>query len=174
MERVNVKFEMRAVLFNAIAHLGCGFSEKVKASICVEGIPWSRRWRIFSVITFVLPEPGPARMSWMPQFSKASICLGLRDIREEELLQKGLVLWKITPDNTMSRGILVINQRDQTLYLPIFHEDHEFAYSVLTEAMERWKLRETKSPFNESVDFYAIAGTTERERSKSHHFIGSE
>ena len=74
----------------------------------------------------------------------------------------------------MSRGILVINKRDQTLYLPIFHNDREFAYSVLTETMERWKPRETKSPFKDGVDFYEIADAIGRGRSKSHLFIGPE
>jgi hypothetical protein len=74
----------------------------------------------------------------------------------------------------MWRGILVINTRDQTLYLPIFHDDRDFAYCVLTETMERWKPRETQSPFNDGVDFYEIADAIGREKSKSHIFIGPE
>ena len=74
----------------------------------------------------------------------------------------------------MWRGILVINNRDQIHYLPIFHEDREFAYSVLTEAMDRWKSIERKGSSFDSADFYGIADAIGRERSKSPIFIGPE
>jgi hypothetical protein len=74
----------------------------------------------------------------------------------------------------MSRGILVINKSDHDLYLPIFHDDREFVYSVLMESMERWKPREAKLHFHESLDFYEIADAIGRERTKSHLFIGPE
>lgn len=74
----------------------------------------------------------------------------------------------------MDRGILVINKRDHALYLPIFHEDREFAYSVLTEAMDRWKPKERKGSSFDSVDFYEIADAIGREKSKTPVFIGPE
>ena len=60
------------------------------------------------------------------------------------------------------------------LYLPIFHEDREFVKSVLTDAMDTWKQRENKKPYDYSLAFYEIAAAIGRERTKSHLFIGPE
>jgi len=60
------------------------------------------------------------------------------------------------------------------LYLPIFHEDREFVNSVLTDAMDTWKQRENKKPYDYSLAFYEIAASIGREMTKSHLFIGPE
>jgi hypothetical protein len=45
-------------------------------------------------MTFVLPEPGPARMSWKPsQVLTASVCDGLRGI-EQYLAGKTVILFE--------------------------------------------------------------------------------
>ena len=53
-------------------------SEKVRANMFSGFLPLWMRWRIFSVITRVLPEPGPARMSWTPVAVTALDCEGER------------------------------------------------------------------------------------------------
>ena len=53
------------------------FSEKVRARMDAGSTPLSRRWPTFSVMTRVLPDPGPARISWMPDDLTASAWLGL-------------------------------------------------------------------------------------------------
>jgi hypothetical protein len=53
-------------------------SEKVRARIWFAGILRSVRWRFFSVMTLVLPEPGPVRMSWKPSVATAVCWEGLK------------------------------------------------------------------------------------------------
>ena len=67
-------------LFSSILLLisDAALSEKVRARMFSGFMPWSIKWRIFSVITQVLPEPGPARMSWNPQVFTAVSWEGLR------------------------------------------------------------------------------------------------
>ena len=57
---VFVRFSSRSSISAA------ALSEKVSARIFSGFIPFSNRCRIFSVMTLVLPEPGPARTSWIP------------------------------------------------------------------------------------------------------------
>jgi hypothetical protein len=47
----------------------------------------------YSVMTLVLPEPGPARMNWKPQVVTASVCEGLRGI-EQYLAGKPVMLFE--------------------------------------------------------------------------------
>jgi hypothetical protein len=61
------------------------------------------------------------------------------------------------------------------LYLPILHADRAVAYSILTDAMEQWKLRERKDSSDPKWDFYLIADALGKERlNGSLIFIGIE
>ena len=61
------------------------------------------------------------------------------------------------------------------MYLPIFHADRAVAYSILTDALEQWKLREKKDSSDPRWDFYLIAEALGRERLNGHLiFIGVE
>jgi hypothetical protein len=66
VEGVDFSIEVGSLLVLSLIP-AAAFSEKVRARICSGGVPLSMRWRIFSVMTLVLPEPGPARTSWRPQ-----------------------------------------------------------------------------------------------------------
>ena len=78
-------------------------------------------------------------------------------------------------------GLLFINSGIQDLYLPIFHNDRNFALSVLTDAMKIWSSKEREIPLfpscafqKSSCEFYEIADDLGKERSKSPIFIGPE
>jgi len=63
----------------------------------------------------------------------------------------------------------------QELHLPIFHQDRDFVYSVLTDSMNIWKQQDKKnSADNDHLVFYKIADAVGRERTKSQIFIGPE
>lgn len=68
----------------------------------------------------------------------------------------------------------ILEQTIQELFLPIFHEDREFVYSVLTDAMEKWKPKTGDDSFSSVQDFYEIADAIGQQRSNSHLFIGPE
>jgi hypothetical protein len=79
----------------------------------------------------------------------------------------------------MDTGIFYVKKmfRGRThteLFLPIFNKDRTFVYSVLTDAMERWKLREKKDSPDPAREFYDIANAIGMERSKTSVFIGPE
>lgn len=80
----------------------------------------------------------------------------------------------------MKSGILYIKKTFledtiQELTLPVFHEDREFVNTILTEAMEIWRLREkNRDVFDPAVEFYKIADAFGRDKVKSHIFIGPE
>jgi hypothetical protein len=40
--------------------------------------------------------------------------------------------------------------------------------------MEQWKQRETRDAVHDGMEFYEIANTIGKERTKSHQFIGAE
>lgn len=50
------------------------------------------------------------------------------------------------------------------MYLPIFHADRAVAYSILTDALEQWKLREKKDSPDPRWEFYLIAEALGRKR----------
>lgn len=74
----------------------------------------------------------------------------------------------------MGIGLLFINNGHQDMYLPIFHEDREYAFSVLTDSMKKWSETEKRSKRQDSIVFYEIADTLGKERSVSHIFLGPE
>ncbi|MDD3135935.1 MAG: hypothetical protein PHF57_02510 [Methanoregula sp.] len=59
------------------------------------------------------------------------------------------------------------------MYLPIFHEDREFAFSVLTEAMKNFNDLDMKLQRDYVVDFYEIAEDIGSKRTNG-LFIGPE
>ncbi|MFY9800786.1 MAG: hypothetical protein WAK10_06020, partial [Methanoregula sp.] len=59
-------------------------------------------------------------------------------------------------------------------YFPIFIDDREFVYSVLAQAMEQWKQRETQDAEHDGMVFFEIANAIGKERTKSYQFIGAE
>ncbi len=73
----------------------------------------------------------------------------------------------------MGLGLLFINNGHQDMYLPIFQEDREFVFSVLTDAMKKWGETEKKSQLTFTSTFYRIADTLGKERDSS-FFIGPE
>ena len=75
---------------------------------------------------------------------------------------------------TMRKGILVSKKGTKEGYFPIFIDDREFVHSVLAEAMEQWKQRETKDAIDDGMEFFEIANAIGKERTKSHQFIGAE
>jgi hypothetical protein len=75
---------------------------------------------------------------------------------------------------TMRKGILVTKKGTKEGYFPIFIDDREFVHSVLAEAMEQWKQRETKDAVHDGMEFFEIANAIGKERTKSHQFIGAE
>ena len=74
----------------------------------------------------------------------------------------------------MRKGILVSKKGTKEGYFPMFIDDREFVHSVLAEAMEQWKQRETKDAMHDGMVFFGIANAIGRERTKSHQFIGAE
>jgi len=64
-----------------IAYFGGGFLGGGERQYLFCRISWSRSRRIFSVMTLVLPEAGPARTSWNPQVVTASSCERLSRIQ---------------------------------------------------------------------------------------------
>ena len=74
---------------------------------------------------------------------------------------------------TLDKGT-VLEHTIRELYLPIFYEDREFVNSVLIDAMNAWKLLETKRSYRSLEDFFTIADSLGRKRSRSHLFIGME
>ena len=75
---------------------------------------------------------------------------------------------------TVRKGILVTKKGTREGYFPIFIDDREFVHSVLAEAMEQWKQRETKDAMHDGMEFFEIANAIGKERTKSHQFIGAE
>jgi hypothetical protein len=75
---------------------------------------------------------------------------------------------------TMRKGILVSKKGSKEGYFPMFIDDREFVYSVLVQAMEQWKQRETKEAVDAGMEFFEIANAIGKERTKSHQFIGAE
>jgi hypothetical protein len=75
---------------------------------------------------------------------------------------------------TMRKGILVTKKGTKEGYFPIFIDDREFVYSVLAQAMEQWKQRETKDAMHDGMEFFEIANAIGKEMTKSHQFIGAE
>ena len=75
---------------------------------------------------------------------------------------------------TMRKGILVSKKGTKEGYFPMFIDDREFVYSVLAQAMEQWKQRETKDAVDDGMEFFEIANAIGKERTKSHQFIGAE
>jgi hypothetical protein len=75
---------------------------------------------------------------------------------------------------TMRKGILVTKKGTKEGYFPIFIDDREFVHSVLAEAMEQWKQRETKDPVHDGIVFFEIANAIGKERTNAHQFIGPE
>ncbi len=101
---------------------------------------------------------------------------GLIDMGREELLQKGLVLRKITPVRFfMGIGLLFINNGNQDMYLPIFHEDRDYAFSVLTDAMKECGGRVVIPHSHSALIFFEIANDLGRKKKDGPHFwIGAE
>jgi len=52
---------------------------------------------------------------------------------------------------TMRKGILVTKKGTKEAYFPMFIDDREFVHSVLAEAMEQWKQRETKDAVHDGT-----------------------
>jgi hypothetical protein len=75
---------------------------------------------------------------------------------------------------TMRKGILVTKKGNKEGYFPIFIDDRDFVQTVLAEAMEQWKQRETKDPVHDGMVFFEIANAIGKERTRSHQFIGAE
>jgi hypothetical protein len=75
---------------------------------------------------------------------------------------------------TVRKGILVTKKGTKEAYFPMFIDDREFVHSVLAEAMEQWKQRETKDAMHDGMVFFEIANAIGKERTKSHQFIGAE
>jgi hypothetical protein len=75
---------------------------------------------------------------------------------------------------TMRKGILVTKKGTKEGYFPMFIDDREFVHSVLVQAMEQWKQRETKDAVDDGMEFFEIANAIGKERTKSHQFIGAE
>lgn len=74
----------------------------------------------------------------------------------------------------MRKGILVTKKGTKEAYFPIFIDDREFVYSVLVQAMEQWKQRETQDALHDGMVFFEIANAIGKERTKSYQFIGAE
>ena len=74
----------------------------------------------------------------------------------------------------MTRGVLVIRGAAKVLYVPVFDEDKDRAYTVLMEAMKRWESPGRKDPFYDRLDFYELADRMGKEQSGSHRFLGPE
>ena len=72
----------------------------------------------------------------------------------------------------MKSGILILNKSGDDLPLPIFCEDRELVVAVLKEAMQKYKKRKLQR-FG-AAEFYEIADTLLRKRTKSACFIGPE
>ncbi len=75
----------------------------------------------------------------------------------------------------MGIGLLFINNGHQDMYLPIFHEEREYAFSVLVDAMKECGNREVKPHSHASLIFFEIANELGRKgTNKSHLWIGPE
>ena len=70
--------------------------------------------------------------------------------------------------------LLVLKKNSgEDLLLPVFHEVRDIAFSVLVEAMEKWKNRRVNDS-KDPAEFYRIAVDLGKERWGSHCFIGPE
>jgi hypothetical protein len=75
---------------------------------------------------------------------------------------------------TMRKGILVSKKGTKEGYFPIFIDDRDFVHSVLAEAMEQWKQRETHDAMHDGMVFFEIANAIGKERANAYQFIGAE
>ena len=75
----------------------------------------------------------------------------------------------------MGIGLLFINNGHQDMYLPIFHEDREYAFSVLVDAMKEYGNMEVEPHSHPALIFFEIANELGRKgTNKSHLWIGPE
>jgi hypothetical protein len=64
----------------------------------------------------------------------------------------------------MKFGLLFINNGHREMYLPVFCEDRELAYSVFTDAMKKWSETEEKDHGYYATSFHLIADKLGTER----------
>ena len=74
----------------------------------------------------------------------------------------------------MSRGVVILENANQTLYLPVFHKNRNFVYEVLTNAILQLKPGEKEGRFHQGTDFFEMADAIGRDKSGSDLFIGPE
>jgi hypothetical protein len=90
VEGVDLEVEVRSLLFDSLTHLGGGLVGEVEGEDLSCGYSLIDEPEYFlSVMTRVLPEPGPARMSWKPQAVTALVWEGLRGIQIVWLVRGG-------------------------------------------------------------------------------------
>jgi hypothetical protein len=86
------------------------------------------------------------------------------DYDGENELGRVLRLPKHNSHQIMRFGLLFINNGYQDMYLPIFCEDRELAYSVLEDALKKWGETKKRDSSSDAISFHSMADKLGTER----------